>query len=599
MINIFKSIIIINSYLGNKYEIFFLFVVMLVGYNLHAQVPQAFNYQAVCRDTNGTPLAQQLVTCRASVLQGSPSGTVVYRETHTDTTNVYGISTLKIGRGTPVQGTFASIPWGSGSYYLSIEMDPAGGSNYRNLGAPELLSVPYALQSKDGIAKGTITNQLLYWNGTVWDTLNPGSSGQMLTMCNGNLIWGNCPGSITGLSCSTAVHSGQLIDGLIATSVSSRLAYTGGNGGHYAAQTIASTGVTGLTAIISGGYFVNGNDSVTINISGTPVGGGIASFSFILGGQSCMITRNIIPAASLNTLNCGNVVHTGNLEYNLVASGVSFRVPYNGGNGGFYSSQSFLSLGVTGLIASIPSGYLVNGNDSLTMIISGTPISSGVATFSISIGGQSCTVTRIVIGWRQGMVNCTSLTQIAPVINPITNKIWMDRNLGASQVANSSTDVSAYGDLFQWGRFADGHQCRNSGTSAILSMTDTPVNGLFITSSGDWRSIQNDNLWQGEMGINNPCPNGYRLPSSSELDAERLSWTSNSDTGAFSSPLKLTLGGRRYFNNGALDEEGWIGYYWSSSVSGDRSILLYLHYNNASLYTNSRVYGYSVRCIQD
>src|SRR5690606_24737546 len=119
-------------------------------------------------------------------------------------------------------------------------------------------------------------------------------------------------------------------------------------------------------------------------------------------------------------------------------------------------------------------------------------------------------------------------TAIVSVINPTTNKTWMDRNLGASQVATSSANANAYGDLYQWGRFADGHQCRNSGTTSTLSTTDTPGNGLFIISSiGDWRSSQNNNLWQGVNGINNPCPTGYRLPTEAELDAERLSWSGN------------------------------------------------------------------------
>jgi hypothetical protein len=475
-------------------------LLLFVGLSLHAQAPQAFNYQAVCRDTNGTPLAQQLVTYRASVLQGSPSGIVVYRETHTDTTNVYGISTLQIGRGTPIQGTFASIPWKSGSYYLRIEMDPAGGSNYRNLGAPELLSVPYALQSKDGIAKGTITNQLLFWNGTAWDTLNPGSSGQMLTMCNGNLIWGNCPGSITGLSCSTAVNSGQLVEGLTATLVSARLAYTGGNGGLYAAQTIASTGVTGLTANISGGYFVNGNDSVTVIISGTPFGNGGASFSFVLGGQSCTLTRIVVDP------------------------------------------------------------------------------------------------------WRPGMVHCSAPTQIVPVTNPITNKTWMDRNLGASQVATSSTDANAYGDLYQWGRYGDGHQCRNSVTTTILSSTDTPGNANFIITSGvsnyDWRNPRNDSLWQGLNGTNIPCPFGYRLPTETELNEERQSWTVNGAAGAFLSPLKLTLGAYRHLN-GVLAYLDIQGFYWSSSISLGNPRNLNFDNSNAVLPLANRGSAMSIRCIQD
>ena len=80
------------------------------------------------------------------------------------------------------------------------------------------------------------------------------------------------------------------------------------------------------------------------------------------------------------------------------------------------------------------------------------------------------------------------------------DKCWMDRNLGASKIAGSSNDVSAYGDLFQWGRGADGHQIRTSGMTAILSSSDNPGHSNFITPAAspyDWRSPQNPNLWQG------------------------------------------------------------------------------------------------------
>jgi hypothetical protein len=124
----------------------------------------------------------------------------------------------------------------------------------------------------------------------------------------------------------------------------------------------------------------------------------------------------------------------------------------------------------------------------------------------------------------------------------------MDRNLGASRAATSSTDTQAYGDLYQWGRAADGHQKRNSATTSSLSSSDTPGHGNFIlapNSPYDWRSPQNTNLWQGVNGVNNPCPSGYRLPTEAELNAERLSWGSNNAAGAFASPLKLPVAGGR------------------------------------------------------
>lgn len=134
------------------------------------------------------------------------------------------------------------------------------------------------------------------------------------------------------------------------------------------------------------------------------------------------------------------------------------------------------------------------------------------------------------------------------VLNSTTGKIWMDRNLGAAQVAISSTDAAAYGDLYQWGRAADGHQVRISDTTYTFSSSDMPGHGDFIVveldnnTNGDWRSPKNDNLWQGVSGINNPCPSDYRLPTEAEWEAERQSWNSNDASGAFASILKLPAG---------------------------------------------------------
>jgi uncharacterized protein (TIGR02145 family) len=204
-----------------------------------------------------------------------------------------------------------------------------------------------------------------------------------------------------------------------------------------------------------------------------------------------------------------------------------------------------------------------------------------------------------------GYVHCnpSSPTAIVDVTNPTTGKIWMDRNLGAAQAATSSTDAASYGDLYQWGRFADGHQCRTSDTTSTLSTTDQPGHGNFIlvpSSPYDWRIPQNSNLWQGVNGVNNPCPTGYRLPTETEWIAERLSWNSNYNAaGAFASPLKLPVAGFREYFGGSLFGVGSYSDYWSSTVSGTYSIYLYLSSTIAYLDDNSRANGSSVRCIKD
>ena len=196
-------------------------------------------------------------------------------------------------------------------------------------------------------------------------------------------------------------------------------------------------------------------------------------------------------------------------------------------------------------------------------------------------------------------------TLVVDVYNPVTGKTWMDRNLGASRAATSSTDAEAYGDLYQWGRPADGHQKRNSPTTTTLSNTDQPGHGGFILSPVwdphryDWRIPQNDNLWQGVNGVNNPCPTGYRLPTEAELNAERLSWSSNNSAGALASPLMLPVAGFRYFSNGSLYFVGSFGHYWSSTVDGTYSRFLFFNSSSASLGSNYRAFGYSVRCLKD
>jgi len=190
----------------------------------------------------------------------------------------------------------------------------------------------------------------------------------------------------------------------------------------------------------------------------------------------------------------------------------------------------------------------------------------------------------------------------------------MDRNLGASQAATSSTNYQAYGALFQWGRLSDGHECitwTSSTTSdgaeqnhetTTLSSTDNPGHSNFITNGSspyDWRSPQNNNLWQGVSGINNPCPSGYRLPTDAELNAERLSWGSNNAAGAFASPLKLPVAGNRVSSNGSLSDVGSAGIYWSSTVAGTYSWYLYFLSSGADMSYYFRTNGMSVRCIKD
>jgi hypothetical protein len=207
--------------------------------------------------------------------------------------------------------------------------------------------------------------------------------------------------------------------------------------------------------------------------------------------------------------------------------------------------------------------------------------------------------------------NPSNPTVVIDVTNPVTGKTWMDRNLGANRAAISSTDAQSYGNLYQWGRGSDGHQCVNrysgdgvttSGTTTTLSSSNTPGHGDFIRPQQnpfDWRSTQTNNLWQGVSGINNPCPIGYRLPTESEFSAEAASGITNS-AAAFASPLKLPLAGYRDPVFGFLYEVGVASFYWSSTIGSGQSSSHFIIYGSGfGISYYYRATGYSVRCIKN
>ena len=201
-----------------------------------------------------------------------------------------------------------------------------------------------------------------------------------------------------------------------------------------------------------------------------------------------------------------------------------------------------------------------------------------------------------------------------------TGKVWLDRNLGATQVAASSADNLSYGDLYQWGRAADGHQVivrnsptengtppigssANDGNAATTWIADEGTNvwdAKFITSATSWLVTKNVNLWSGTAAENNPCPSGFRVPTNAELVQERLSWGADNATGAFNSPLKLPVAGYRNKDDGALVQVGSWGYYWSSTSNGETiSHAMAFETNAASNFVRFDALGFSVRCIKD
>lgn len=205
----------------------FLFIaVYIVSLSLFAQSPERFNFQAAARDLSGAVYSNSNIGLRISILHNGASGTPVFVETHTATTNNVGVFNVQIGNGALQSGNFSSINWGNGMYFVKIEMDATGGTNYGLLSNTQLLSVPYALHAESvgsidwtnitnvpaslldgdgdvlaGLSCGT--NQIAIYNGTAWVCGN---------LTAGSVNWSsltNIPANISSLA-SLNCSNGQV-----------------------------------------------------------------------------------------------------------------------------------------------------------------------------------------------------------------------------------------------------------------------------------------------------------------------------------------------------------------------------------------------------
>ena len=142
-------------------QLYLFFIASILSSGTFAQAPEKISYQAVVRDVSNNLVASSTVGMQISILQGGPSGTPVYVETHTPTSNVNGLISVEIGGGSVVTGVFSDIPWRSDTFFLKTETDPTGGATYSITGTTQLISVVYSLYSKEsGNSKNS--NTLIY-----------------------------------------------------------------------------------------------------------------------------------------------------------------------------------------------------------------------------------------------------------------------------------------------------------------------------------------------------------------------------------------------------------------------------------------------------
>jgi len=578
---------------------------------IFAQSPEKISYQAVVRNSNNVLVANKQIGMQICILQGSPSGTVIYVETQTPTTNANGLVSLEIGSGTVVLGNFSSIDWANGTYFIRTETDPEGGASYTITGTIQLLSVPYALHAKTAEAvTGEITETDPVFS--AWDKSEGISITESQISDLGTYIENETDPVFTAWDKSTGISitESQVVD----------------LGDYIEAETDPvftawdkSTGISITESQISdlGNYIETETDP-----------------AFTAWDKS---TGILITESQISDL--GNYIETETDPAFTAwdkSTGISITESQISNLGNYIETETdpvfdawdkSTGISITESQISDLGNYITTETDPVfTAWDKSTGIS--ITESQISDLGNYIEIETDPTGMQQGDMlywNGTEWVTIAAtqyegatlqmiggvptwtggtppnVANPATGKIWLDRNLGASRVATSSTDADSYGDLYQWGRGSDGHQLRTSATTTTLSDSDSPGHAYFILASFqpfDWRSPQNDSLWQGVNGVNNPCPSGYRLPTKAEWQAELDTWGSSNPAGAFASPLKLPLAGRR-LKDGSFNNVDFGGYYWSSTLDDTWSWHLDFGFGTAKMWSSSHVNAFSVRCIKN
>ena len=429
--------------------------------------------------------------------------------------------------------------------------------------------------------------------------------------------------TLGALNCGSTSVAGTLTSGIAASGVSSSVPYNGGNGGSYQAQTIASTGVTGLTATLAAGTFATGAGNLTYTITGTPASSGTASFALNIGGLTCTLTLTVnATVGTITDLNCASAINSGTLMRGTAASGVSSVLSYTGGTGGAYSGQIVSSTGVTGLTATLNSGTFANGAGSLTYTITGTPASIEIASFPLNIGGQTCTLeltvqsSAIVFNPNLTYGNITDIDGNNYKTIQIGDKRWMAENLKVTKYSNGDI-IPNITDGSTWYNSSSGAWAYYNNNSAYNTVYGKIYNGYAASDTrnvcpSNWR-VPNEQDWSSleefiGIPLNEISNTGYRGTD----QAKKVKETGNRHwadlQGMFGDTIQnnatnevgLTLipTGYRGTPFGQFESINYSGYYWGNPWQSAR---FFLSYGNQIIknVNDTEPFGMAIRCVKD
>ena len=444
-------------------------IYLILSICLFAQTPQVFQYQAVVRDASGTALVNQSVNFQLSIISGSVSGPVEYTETHSASTNAYGIVTLNVGGGNPVTGTFNSISWGTDLYFIKVEADPTGGTSYIDMGTTQLLSVPYALYAETS-----------------------GNAGQVYTAgtgisISGNVITNDSPDQVVNLNSGTGVQvSGSYPN------------YTIDNSQPDQPVSLTGTGSTTVTGTYPN-FTINSTDNNTvysggtgINVTGTTITNTSPDQTVNLTGTGSTTVSGAYPNFTINSTD-NNTIYTGGTGINVAGTTITNTSPDQ--------TVNLTGTGSTTVSGTYPN-FTINSTDNNTTYTAGTGLSLTGTTFNSVWSTNGANIYK----------NNTGNVGIGT--NTPANQLHIYNSTGASSAKIGSTSTSFDNRLFFGdGSFvyigeenADDRLSIKAGTMSlnIVSGGGLGTAGQVLKSNGTTVSWQNESstVYTGGTGIN-------------------------------------------------------------------------------------------------
>jgi uncharacterized protein (TIGR02145 family) len=579
-----------------------------------AQAPQGFNYQATVRNSSGALIVNQNVNFKFNIMLNSATSLPVFSETHMAPTDDLGQVNLVIGTGTATIGAFSTINWGTGNYYLGIELNT--GAGYVAMGTTQLLSVPYALYANSS-GNAQIPNLALVLatnNGAnnlqIKNLANPTDAQDATTkqyvdskIPNGtnvgdNLTWNGTNWVVT--SANTTAQLPQLTT-TTATGITPFAATSGGT----------ITGDGGFS-IISKGVAWSSSPNPTINDNFTNNGSGASTFQSIL--------TNLLPGTSYyyrayatNTVGTGYgmsyVLNTVGLP-TVSTSDVIQTTSTTAVCGGTISDNGGANVTARGVCWSTNPNPTVDLN---TKTIDG----SGNGLFSSSITGLNPNTVYYIRAYATNSAGTAygsqiSLSQEQLVSLTIGNQIWSNANLDVTTYRDG-TPIPQVTDPTAWANLTTGAWCYYSNTSVNGTTYGKLYNWYAVAGIHDAASL-NDPLLRKQL-----APQGWHIPTDSEwttltdfLGGETIAggkmkstgitlWQTPNTSATNLSGFNGFPGGVRQFT-GAFGYINVNGYWWSLTETNTTDAWnRNLNYNSQIAFRNyvSKKEGFSVRCVRD